>query len=283
MSEFSIPVDFLDNCIFKAKPEYSMVYLYVYRYLSNNLKVPDNKKIAEDLRIFEEDVLAAFNYWSGKGYPINGPVAPAFDKSGYKPAEISRDGEFSFVCDSVEKSLGKILSTSDRQTLFWIYDYLGFSSTIIIMMVNYAMAENKGKMRYIEKLAISWAEKGLYTVEAAEKHLSDVAMYRSYERRIKNKLGVTGREFTPSEKQIIRQWETEVKPTEKQLVEALEICVARTGKVSLKYINGILTKWKEEPESKKAQKGKFANFKNRTDIDYDKIEIEAMKKRINRS
>ena len=151
------------------------------------------------------------------------------------------------------------------------------------MIVNYAMAENKAKMRYIEKLAISWAEKGLYTVESAEKHLNDVSLYRSYERKIKNKLGVTGREFTPSEKQIIRQWETDIKPTEKQLVDALEICVSRTGKVSLKYINGILQKWNDEPHCKKAEKSKYANFVNRTDIDYDKIEIEAMKKRINRS
>ena len=101
MSEFSIPVDFLDNFIFKAKPEYSMVYLYVYRYLSNDLKVPDNKKIAEDLRISEEDVFSAYNYWSGKGYPINGTVAPAFDKSSYKPEEISKNGEFSFICGMV--------------------------------------------------------------------------------------------------------------------------------------------------------------------------------------
>ena len=34
---------------------------------------------------------------------------------------------------------------------------------------------------------------------------------------------------------------------------------------------------------KKLEKGKYANYTNRTDIDYDKIEIEAMKKRINRS
>lgn len=282
MSKFSIPVDFLDNYIFKAKPEYAMVYLYVFRYLSNNLTMPKKQQIASDLRLAEDIVEASFNYWSGKGYPLNGTVAPSFDKSSYKPGEIASDNEFKFICDSVEKSLGKVLSTADYETLYWIYDYLGFSSTIVLMIVNYAIAENKPKMRYIEKLAMSWSEKGLYTVEAAEKHLNDVAMYRSYERKIKSKLGVVGREFTPTEKQIIREWETQVKPTEKQLTEALEICISRTGKLSLKYINGILLKWNQQ-QPKKAEKSKYGNFVNRTDIDYDKIELEAMRKRLNRS
>lgn len=282
MSDFKIPMDFMDNYIFKARPEFAMVYLYIYRLTAEGREIPAPEKIAQSLRIGKECVTAAFNYWKGKGISLNGVIPPGFDKSGYSPAEISSDSEFAFICESVSAALGKILSTSDCQTLFWIYDYLGFSPSLILMMVNYAVGENKGKMRYIEKLAISWADKGLFTPEAAEKHMTDVTAYRSYERKIKTKLGVTGREFTPSEKQIIRTWEKELKPTAQELVSALEICVARTGKLSLKYINGILVKWRSpEKKPETQQNSKYGNFKNRSDIDYDKIEREAMRRRIN--
>jgi len=283
VSDFSIPMDFMDNYIFKTKPDYAMVYLYAHKFFIENKGVPSHEEVASALRMSNEAVAAAFNFWQGKGFCLGKSIPPGFDKSSYSPNEISSDAGFAFVCENAQQIMGKLLSTSDCQTLFWIYDYLGFSPTVIIMMINYATTENKGKMRYIEKLAISWADKGLFTPEAVENHLAEVRAYRTYEKKVKNKLGITGRELTPTEKQIVRAWEIEVKPTADELISALEICVERTGKISLKYINGILLKWRN-PDSKKANapKGRYSNFSNRTDIDYDKIELDAIRKRINK-
>lgn len=281
MSDFSIPMDFMDNYIFKTKPEYAVVYLYVHKFSGDS--VPSYEEISRELRMSKETVEGAFNYWKGKGFPLGSIIPPTFSKSGYTPKEISKDADFAFVCENAQRILGKLLSTSDCQTLFWIYDYLGFSPSVIIMMVNYAHNENKGKMRYIEKLAIGWAEKGLYTPEAVEGHIAQVSAYRTYERKIKSALGIVGRELTPTEKQIVRVWEVEIKPTEKEVLSALEICVERTGKVSLKYINGIFVKWRNgDAKVVAAQKSKHGNFNNRTDIDYDKLELDALRKRINK-
>lgn len=281
MSDFSIPMDFMENYIFKTKPDYASVYLYTHKFFIEGKPLPSQEEIASALRMSKETVAAAFNFWQGKGFCIGKAIPPAFDKSAYSPTELTGDTSFAFLCKNAQQSLGKLLSSADSQTLFWIYDYLGFSPTVILMMINYAVSENKGKMRYIEKLAMSWADKGLFTPEAVEKHLAEVRAYRTYETKIKNKLGITGRELTPTEKQIVRAWEIEVKPTADELVSALEICVDRTGKISLKYINGILSKWRN-PDNKKpvTNKGKYSNFSNRTDIDYEKIELDAIRKRI---
>ena len=69
-------------------------------------------------------------------------------------------------------------------------------------------------------------------------------------------------------------------------IERLSSYIAQSGKTYKSHL-ATIRNWsrneKSTPQSKEIEKGKYANYTNRTDIDYDKIEIEAMKKRINRS
>ena len=295
MKDLKLPMDFVDNYILKAKPEYVMVYLYAYRHKAEN-KCLGCGEIAENTNLSESIVKEAVNYWTELGFDIftvkNFP--PKCDKSRYSAGEISifadKDKELSLLYEETEKIMSKPLSTNDQQTLFWIYNDLGMSTCMIILILNYAKSKDKCKMRYIEKIAFEWSEKGITTFADAEKYLSELERADTYEARIKKLFGLD-RNFISTEKNILKEWCNVIKPTKEELVRAFEICIERTGKFSAKYINAILVNWKDEKKSKpKASNGitapkatRFNNFESKHNIDYKKLEMEALRKRISQN
>ena len=302
MNDVTISVDFLDKHIFSANHAYAMVYICALRYKSQDETVPSAKDIAKKLGMKTSDVNDAVSYWQGEGFDIFTSTAPcvtvkssgaSVDKSNYSPCEITdfieNDDELRYLYTEAQNVLGKTLSTSDIQTLFWIYDYLGLSAPLIMMIINYAVNEKKSKMRYIEKLATDWAEKGITSLTIAEQHLTDMERYKTYEGKIKRILDID-RPLLTSEKTIFEQWKNTLKPTDAIILGAYEICIERKNKFSLKYINGILKNWVEKgyktkedilAEHKPAYKQtSISNFIPLNNIDYDKREHDALQKKI---
>ncbi len=304
MDSISLPIDFINEYMLRANPAYAMVYLCAYTYKAQGLNVPESNKIAHTLSMKESDVNDAIKYWKSLGFDFESTkkIAKPIHKSVYSPTEISQhtstDEQLRLLYEVAQNTLGKILSTADMQTLFWIYDYLGLSAEVIILIMNYAIREKKSTMRYIEKVAMNWAEVGIDTTEKAEELLTKLDKKRTYEHHIKSLLGINSRELTPSEKLIVGEWESTLKPNDELLISAFEINIERTGKLSIKYINGILKSWAEKGITTLAQVGeekkpvvnnpkptptKFNNFTPRNDIDYKKLELEALQKRINKN
>ncbi len=293
MDKLELPLDFVDNFIFKAQPEYAMVYLYAYRQKLDEASV-NAQQIEKALGIKPDVVLKAIEYWKGKGYDIfsQKPLAPICDKSKYSPSEITKfmenDTELAVLYEEVSRIMGKALSTNDINTLFWIYNDLGFSSSVIIMLVNYAKKEDKCRMRFIEATAQQWSEKGIATFEDAEKHLAEIENKNNYEQRIKKLFGIFDRSFTSTEKEIINSWHNEIKPTKKELEYAYEVCVEKTGKFSVKYINAVLVNQKKDKKPKAEnmptpKATKFKNFTQNGDVDYRELEKLAIKKRMSKT
>lgn len=293
MEEIRIPVDFADNRIFKAKPEYAMVYLYAYRH-----KTPDSCITAEDiseaLNIPLHTVNEAMDYWTKLGYDIFTlkKFPPKPEKSRYSPNEITEflknDHELALLYEEASKLLGKALSSNDCQTLFWIYNDLGMSSTVIMLIINYAKSINKCRIRYIEKIAMEWSEKGIVTFDDANKYIEELERTQTYEERIKRLFGIE-RSLTTSEKEVIAGWCNDLKPTRESLVKAYEICIERTGKFSAKYINAVLINRRDSSQKLQSNHSvstprptKFNNFTQKSDIDYKKFEMDALKKRMSK-
>ncbi|MBR0278170.1 MAG: DnaD domain protein [Clostridia bacterium] len=290
MKDVTFSSDFLDNFIFKAKPEYAQVYIYAYARKMSGINVT-SEDISKSLKIDLSTVKKAEEYWKGQGFDIFSQkhFPPSLDKSTYSADEISdfakNDGELSVLYEEVSKIMDKPLSTNDIQTLFWIYNDLGFSALSIIMMTNYAKRENKCRMRFIEKTAQQWFESGIISFKDVEKHLAEIENKNNYEHKIKKIYGIYDRNFTSSEKEIIADWNEKLKPTKADLEKAYEICIEKTGKFSVRYINAVLVNWKKDkkPAKTRVPAPKSTGFNNFTDnrkVDYKKIEREALKRRI---
>ncbi len=68
----------------------------------------------------------------------------------------------------VEQYIGKPLSASEVRTVLFIYDKLGFSTDLIDYLVQYCVGKEKKSFRYIEKVAVEWAEHHISTPEQAK-------------------------------------------------------------------------------------------------------------------
>lgn len=295
VQDLKLPLDFVDNYILKTKPEYAIVYLYAFRHKDEG-EFAEAQSIASALNLKIGTVNDAIAYWCELGFDIftNKKFPPKAEKSKYSAGEIAKftssDKELAILFEETEKIMCKVLSPNNQQTLYWIYNDLGMSSAMIILMLNYAKSKDKCNMRYIEKLAFDFSEKGIFTFEEAEEYFNGLERENSYESRLKKLFGLD-RSFISTEKNIISNWCNTLKPSKEQLLKAYEICIERTGKFSVKYINAILENWKEQKtpvstgrETVPTPKStKFNNFQPRSNIDYKKLELEALRKRLARS
>lgn len=57
------------------------------------------------------------------------------------------------------------------ETLLYLYDTAGLPAEVILMVIEYAVGAGKYHMRYIEKVALDWADRGIDTIDKAEQHL----------------------------------------------------------------------------------------------------------------
>lgn len=159
---------------------------------------------------------------------------------------IKKNQELSQMFALVQKMLGKTLSTSSTSTLFSFYDWLGLSPEVILALFEYCISINKKSMRYIEKVALSWHEMGITTLDEATKYIKTQSRYNKYEYMIKKAFGIYERKLTTKEESYIQIWYEQLKFSPDVASLAYEHCVNNTGKLSFAYINGILQAWHKE-------------------------------------
>ena len=80
-----------------------------------------------------------------------------------------------------EQYLKKTLSPNEMKSILFISDKLGFSEDLIDYLIQYCVDHGKKDLRYIEKVAINWAQEGITTPEQATRyvHKYDKTVYLS--------------------------------------------------------------------------------------------------------
>lgn len=194
----SVPSAFIETYMPKANGSFVKVYLYgLMCSLLPNIDVT-NKDIAHSLDMLESDVHKAWKYWENEGIVklnnYNDNVHIEFlditrvknsktsnitqSKPNYHPKEldiyINNNSQISFLFKVAQEKLGKLLSPNDSSTLFGFYDWLRLPVEVIIMLLEYCASMDKRNMRYIEKIAIDWADRGINSVEKAEALLKEI-------------------------------------------------------------------------------------------------------------
>lgn len=69
----------------------------------------------------------------------------------------------------IERYIGKPLSPAEIKTIYYIAEVLKFNDELIDFLVQYCVDHGKKDFRYIEKVALNWAENGITTSEEAAK------------------------------------------------------------------------------------------------------------------
>ena len=138
-----------------------------------------------------------------------------------------------------EQYLKKPLSTGDMRTILFIMDKLGFSEDLTDYMIQYCVDRGKRDLRYIEKVAISWAEQGITTPKQA------AALSGKYDKTVYAIMRALGKTNMPTETEVayIDRWRKLYGFESDVILAACERTVLATDSHRFEYADSILTNW----------------------------------------
>lgn len=304
---FMLPSSVVDNHIKLAGAVQLKVLLCVFRNISNGILVSE---LAQNLNLDKSDVIDALNYWieakilrsenqtenSDEAEPkvIEMPSSTTTALVTAKPCEIlpakkptraevaargQESAELKFLFKEVQAKFGRMITQSEAASLVYMHDYNGLPIEVILMMVE-VMHKNGGKgMKYLEKMAIDWAENGIDCISKAEKYIIKLNLHKKAWGQVCKAFGIDSRKPSKKEADFSNIWVHEWNFDVKMLKFAYDICVDSTGKLSLPYINKILQSWQQKgvkcitdaENASKSGKKKSANFSEKS-YDIDKLQ-----------
>lgn len=164
-------------------------------------------------------------------------------KTKYSPAQAKRlkdQEEVKELLFIVEQYLCKQLTASDISTILYIHNDLGFSTDLLEYLVEYCVTNQHTSMSYIEKVALSWYEKGYTTVSEAK---SSSAIFNKRTSIVSRTFGLTNHNLTPVELDFINRWYDEYGFDSDIIEEACKRTILTLSKPNYSYADGILKKW----------------------------------------
>ena len=188
-----------------------------------------------------------------------------------------------------EQYLKKTLSPNEVRTILFISDKLGFSEDLIDYLIQYCVDREKKDLRYIEKVAISWAQQGITTPKQAAR------LANKYEKPVYEIMRALGKNNAPTQTEVsyIMRWMKEYGFTTDVIFIACERTVLATDKHRFEYADSILSSWYKSgvhhkndiqsldenyhntKTSKTVSNNKFNQFKQNT-YDFDILEQELL-------
>lgn len=169
----------------------------------------------------------------------------SFEKPVYSPDQLRAfknrqdTAQLLFIAESY---IGKPLTPAEMKSILFFTDVLHFSEDLIDYLIQYCVDRGKKDFKYIEKVAVNWAEEGISTPKQAQKFSTK---YDKNVYAIMNELGKNGSP-TAKELEYIVRWTKEYGFTMDIIFEACERTVLATDRHRFEYAEGILSSWKKE-------------------------------------
>ena len=154
--------------------------------------------------------------------------------------EFHNNHEVSELLFIIETYLKHPLTPTEMNTVFYWYDGLKFSGELIEYLVEYCITNGHSSLRYMDKVALSWEENGIDTIEKAKDQVSirSKAYYS-----IMKAFGISGRNLADSEMVYVNKWSKEYAFDIDLIQEACKRTITATQKPSFEYADSILTNW----------------------------------------
>ena len=173
-------------------------------------------------------------------------VKPSYSLDQLKEFKDREDtAQLLFVAESY---IGKPLTPSEIKTILFFTDVLHFSEDLIDYLIQYCVERGKKDFKYIEKVAVNWAEEGVTTPKQAQQFAT------RYDKNVYAIMNELGKKNSPTSKEIeyINRWTKEYGFTTDIILEACERTVLATDRHRFEYAEGILSSWKKENVHHKA-------------------------------
>ena len=251
-TEFSVPqiaelLDCTENFLLKALHYWSKQGILEFSVSGNGTVESINlvdltggvleskKEPSEDEAVTQVPVRAKSSARSGQSSSKFSSAAAAIDIDTF-----AEDTNVPFLLSTLEQYFKRPLSREDTDTALYIYGRLGFSCELVFFLYERCIMGGKTSARYIGRVAESWSEAGVSTVEEAENLLlTESDAFRA----VCREFGIDG---TPGASQIryIRTWAREWHLPAEVIREACARTMTRKGP-NFPYANTILKEWHE--------------------------------------
>ena len=174
------------------------------------------------------------------------PEAPMFTKPAYTTEQLKEFKKRENVSELLfvaQQYFGRTLNPSEMKTILFFMDELHFTDDLIDHLLQYCVDRDKKDFRYIEKIAINWAEKGITTWEQAK--LETLGKYDRNTYDIMNELGKSG---SPTRKELeyINRWTKDYCFSMDVILEACQRTVLATDSHRFEYADTIMKSWHEK-------------------------------------
>lgn len=176
--------------------------------------------------------------------PVKPSAASDIKPESYSIARINQfkrdNSDFEELLFVIAEYMGEALTPTTTQHIAYFYDTLKFSTELIEYLVAYCVQKGHKNIRYIEKVAVSWAEAGITSVKEAK---LESANHNSTIYSVMNAFGISGRDPGQRERDFISKW-TDIYCFDSDIIiEACNRTLKATHQPSFEYADSILTKW----------------------------------------
>jgi DnaD/phage-associated family protein len=249
---------FIEKYMPKARGEFVKIYLLMLKHnISGELGV-SSSILASSLNLLESDIMNALTYWNDQGVIkftkidkmgnfnveffnlIDEPIKP---KKQVDLLEALDSTNTKDMLKDIEMLLARPLSPNEMSIYLNWQKELGFSSELILILMEYCISKGKSDPRYIEKVALSWHDQKITNVEQAQNLIKKAEDKWLNIRKILTYLGINNTDIMKPQQDLIEKWLLIYKFPNEIILRACDICFERLNRADFKYIDGILTNW----------------------------------------
>ena len=310
-SVFALPSTVVDNYILLSSELQLKVLLLIAR---NSLTDSSASALSKILHCNERDASDALEYWVSEGVLVDdekkNEVTP--DKEVVPQKEVRRtdlaqseekavadipivkptmeqviarqeeDAKLRYLFNEAQVVLGRTIGWEGQATFLIIYDHYGLPAEVILTLLEYLKSIGKTSMSDIIKLAKSWAQKEITTVDRADEYIDRMNSTKAVFEAIKEVSGIKHEKPSASQAEFMAEW-TEMGFSIPVIVKAYDIMVTNTEKPSFPYVNKVLLAWRDKgyktvsdiENGEKKDKSPAKSDKKKASYDIDKAKRQA--------
>lgn len=154
--------------------------------------------------------------------------------------EFHKDPAITELFFIIETYVKHTLSEADSNTILYWYSELGFGTDLIEYLVEYCITKGHSSMRYMDKVALGWAENGIKTIDQAKEY---AVMRTKVYYAVMKALGISGRSLVDNEISYLNKWSKDYAFDMEIIQEACKRTITATHQPSFEYTDSILTNW----------------------------------------
>ena len=222
-------------------------------------------KLAKTACVSESRARAAIELWRAEGV-IGGLTDSAADSDNIRDefesrfssdmyeelsidtANSVRNGELSALLDECTVLMGKAaLSTEEVKKITSIYSQLSLSVEFILTLAMHLAEEGNLTAVRLAKRAESLVNSDIDTIEALGAYIEEHGAESDFDKEFRRLFGIWNRKLSKRDREYFKKWSEEYGYSSEIVGEAYNIwsCNDAAGKLNLKYIDSILTRWHE--------------------------------------